>query len=95
VTPNIQKKNNNLTTFDKALRRFFFNKNIEAVDKSFVMANSFEDFKRVPATTKNLTFRKQKSIFEKKQISLTGIKGQEYPGPGAYRAPSDFGHYIS
>jgi len=31
------------------------------------------------------------SVFEKQKIFLTGAKGKLYPGPGEYRAPSDFG----
>jgi len=82
-----------------------FNKVIEAVDKtphdSFVYTTSRKktdtselNESSVRALRINALKRKM-SIFEKKNIFLTGCKGQEYPGPGDYRVQSDFGHYVS
>jgi len=84
-----------------------FNKVIEAVDKtphdSFQYNTSRKQQKpdtselnesSVRASRIN-ALKRQVSIFEKKNIFLTGCKGQEYPGPGDYRVQSDFGHYVS
>lgn len=81
-----------------------FNNVIEAVDKT--PRSSFNSIKNQITATSGVTesdvrasrinaLQRQVSIFEKQKIFLTGVKGQEYPGPGDYRAPSDFGHYVS
>jgi len=38
---------------------------------------------------------KGKSVFDWRNIKLTGMKSNPTPGPGEYRYPSEFGHYIS
>ena len=79
--PNIQKFNHTARTFTCSLRRFKFNDQVEAKDKIL----NFKKAKDI----------KRKSVFDWKQIHLTGMQGKPSPGPGEYVSPSEFGQYIS
>jgi hypothetical protein len=78
--PDIQKKNHNAATFEQARRRFKFNQIIEAVDQER------------PTQEEG---RNSKGVFSRRRIFLTGMKAQPSPGPGTYKAPSEFGEYLS
>jgi hypothetical protein len=57
--PDIQKKNNNTATFERARRRFKFNQLIEAEDP------------KVPTQEEG---RNSKGVFSRRRIFLTGMK---------------------